>query len=468
MQFVDRGRELASLGRAIPASGSALFVLYGRRRIGKSELLRHFFASRRVVFFTGDLGTPALHVRGLARMLGEVLDDRFLENRPPRDWPTLLDYLVSRTGPLDLVLDEFPYLCQAEPALPSLIQRTWDETWKDREVRLVLCGSSVGFMEEEVLSHKSPLFGRRTGQMRLRAMDFWGARLFFPGYGPEQQLQAYAVLGGTPAWLAKFEPALSLADNLRRKILDPVSYLYEEPRLLLHQEFREPRHYFSILSSLAAGNTRLNEIAQDTGLERPFVSRYLHSLVGLELVDREVPVTETDPERSRKGLYRLSDPFFRFWFRFVQPHATALQAELAQDVLERRIQPHLAHFVAPVFEQLCQEWIRRRAAAGELSFEPERVGRWWTRGQEIDVVAFDRERVLFGECKWSTSPVGPQVLRDLQEKAAQVRELARRSPMFALFSRAGFSGLQPGPDLLLVDLDALVEDRMPDTASPRS
>lgn len=461
MPFLDRAVELEALHRAVPASGSVLFVLYGRRRIGKTELLRHFLAPRGGVFFTGDLGTSALHVRGLARSLGEALGDRFLATRPPEDWPTLLDYLESREGPLDLVLDEFPYLCQGEPALPSLLQKIWDRTWKDREVRLVLCGSSVSFMEDEVLSQKSPLFGRRTGQMRLRAMDFWGARLFVPAWKAEDQVLAYACLGGTPAWLAKFDPLLSLRENLCQRVLDPVSYLFEEPRLLLHQEFREPRHYFAILSSVAAGNTRLNEIAQDIGLERSFAGRYLNSLVALELVDREVPATERDPLRSRKGRYRLADPFFRFWFRFVQPHITELHAGQGAKVLERRIMPQMAHFVAPVFEELCREWLRHRSLTGEIGFRPDAIGRWWTRDQEIDLVAFDRQDALFGECKWSSAPVGPAVLRDLQSKATRVLELADRRARYALFSRSGFRGLEPGPDLLLVDLPAVVEDRMP-------
>lgn len=414
------------------------------------------------VFFTGDLGTATVHARTLARSLGEALGDGFLTNRPPADWPTLLDYLEQRPEPLDLVLDEFPYLCQAEPALPSLLQKTWDRTWKDREVRLVLCGSSVSFMEDEVLSHKSPLFGRRTGQLRLQAMDFWGARLFVPTWKPADQVTAYACLGGTPAWLSKLDPGLSLSENLRERVLDPVSYLYEEPRLLLHQEFREPRHYFALLSSVSAGNTRLNEIAQDTGLERSFVGRYLNSLADLELVVREVPATEPDPLRSRKGIYRLADPFLRFWFRFVQPHATALQFGRAEEVLERHIAPHLPDFVAPTFEAICREWVRRRALAGELPFLPETIGRWWSRDAEVGVLASDHHRALFGECKWSTAPVGAAVLRDLQVRSSRVRELEGRTPFYVLFSRSGFRGLESAEDVLLVDLAALVEDRMPD------
>lgn len=212
---------------------------------------------------------------------------------------------------------------------------------------------------------------------------------------------------------------------------------------------------------MAAGNTRLNEIAQDTGLERSFVGRYLNSLTELELVVREVPATEPDPLRSRKGIYRLADPFFRFWFRFVQPHATALQFGRAEEVLERHIAPHLADFVAPTFEEICREWVRRRALAGELPFRPETVGRWWSRDAEVDLLASDAGRALFGECKWSTAPVGPPVLRDLQVRASRVRELEGRTPTYVLFSRSGFQGLEHAEDVLLVDLAALVEDRMP-------
>lgn len=461
MTFLNRRPELQSLARAIPPRGNALFVLYGRRRVGKTELLKHFMSDRPHVFFTGDLGTPLQHVRGLSRRLGVFLDDDFLTSERATDWPSLLAYLEQHPRPLDLVLDEFPYLCQADASLPSLLQSTWDRAWKDAPVRLILCGSSVSFMEQEILAEPSPLFGRRTGQLRLRSMDFWSTCEFLPRLAAESRVAAYACVGGTPAYLAKLTPARSLAEGLVRQILDPVSYLHEEPRLLLHQELRELKHYFALLASIAGGNTRLNEIAQDVGIESGHVSRYLDTLLRLELVERQVPVTEKTPERSRKGLYRVSDPFFRFWFRFVGPNLSELQEGEAEWVLRERVQPQLDHFVAPTFEDLCTQWVMRRARAGDLPFRPVRAGRWWDGRDEMDVVAWDDRWLLVGECKWSRRRVGPDVLSLLQERSRRLPGFEHHRRLYCVFSRAGFTGLRTEGDVLCVDLDAVLEDRMP-------
>ncbi len=432
-----------------------MFVLYGRRRIGKTELLKHFLAERPHIFFTGDLGTPAQHLRGLSQRLGDFLADPVLQSGSLPDWRALLGYLEHHPPAVDLVLDEFPYLCQAEPALPSLLQAAWDRSLKDSSLRLFLCGSSVAFMEQEVLADPSPLFGRRTGQMRLRAMDFWSAQEFVPHFTPVERVEAYACLGGTPAYLAQIASSESLADGLLTRILDPVAYLFEEPRLLLHQELRELKHYFALLTAIAAGHTRLNEIAQDVALDRTFVTRYLDVLGRLELIDRQVPVTEPSPLRSRKGLFRIADPFFRFWFRFVAPNLTDLTLGEAEWVLRERVQPHMDHFVAPSFEELCQQWVQRRA---KLPFRPRRVGRWWNGRAEIDVVAFDDNWLLVGECKWSKRRVGIETLRQLRERRAALPGFERHKTLYVLFSRSGFEPMAAAEDVLLVDLATLLNE----------
>ena len=248
------------------------------------------------------------------------------------------------------------------------------------------------------------------------------------------------------------------------RFLDRVAYLYDEPRLLLSQELREPRNYFAIMSSLAAGNTRLNEIVQDSGLDRGVVSRYLETLADLELIEREVPVTELDPSRSRRGLYRLRDPFFRFLFRFVLPNLSEmLLYDTRNNLFDSQVAPEMNHFVAPMFERLCIEWVRRRAAQGELSLRTPRVGRYWDAQNEIDVLAFDKENALWGECKWSMRPIGPAILRDLKLRAQRAGgRLGDRKTRYILFSRSGFRDVEPSPDVILVDLASLVEDRMPD------
>jgi hypothetical protein len=445
--FVNRQHELKSLQRIL-SKAPALLVLYGRRRVGKTELLKHYYRNRPHVYYRGDLGSSTGHVHALSARLGEHLKDDFLRSQSVADWRGLLEYLRTRQTSLDLVLDEFPYLVEAEPALPSLIQSAWDQGWREGPIRLTLCGSSVGFMEREVLAERSPLFGRRTAQMRLRPLSFWDAREFCPHLALPEQVEVYACFGGVPAYLQRLGDS-TLFEALERELLDPSSYLYEEPRFLLQQELREPRNYFSLLTSIARGATRLNEIAQDAGVSSSFASRYLDTLMGLELTRRVVPATEKIPERSRKGLYRINDPFLRFWFRFVQGSQSELEMGHRTRVMERKIRPGLPSFVAMTFEDICREWVAR----GASGFTPDRVGAWWTGDAEIDVVAYDDQTALFGECKWTNQPVGASEVEKLRERAAFVNQLSGHKPIYAVFSKSGFGRL--GRDVLQVGLEDL-------------
>ncbi|MCE7872380.1 ATP-binding protein [bacterium CPR1] len=445
--FVDRLRELESMNKIL-ANSPALFVLYGRRRVGKTELLQHFYRDRPHVYYLGDLSSSSTHVRALSSRIGDHLGDNFLRSQSLSDWRGLLEYLRNRKAELDLVLDEFPYLVEADPTLPSLLQSAWDQGWRDAPTRLTLCGSSVGFMEREVLAERSPLFGRRTAQMRLRPMNFWDAREFFQHLPLAEQVEVYACFGGVPAYLKRLGDS-PLFETIAREVLDPSSYLYDEPRFLLQQELREPRNYFSLLTSVARGGTRLNEIAQDSGMTTSFASRYLDTLSRLELIQRVVPVTEKNPERSRKGLYRICDPYLRFWFRFVQGSQSELESGRWTQVMERKIKPGLASFVAASFEEICRQWVALTAP----SFTPDRVGGWWTGDAEIDVVAYDDRHALFGECKWTNQPVAASEIEKLRARAARVSELADRKPIFAVFSKSGFGRLSP--DVLRVGLEDL-------------
>ncbi|HID61668.1 MAG TPA: ATP-binding protein [Anaerolineae bacterium] len=438
--FIDRERELAMLEERYSSKQAEMFVLYGRRRVGKTELLRAFCQGKRHVFFVADLGSEALLLTAFSRTIGEYL----LGPGVPlafSTWDAAFEYLAdaAQTERLVVVLDEFGYLAQANPAFPSILQRLWDTRLKDTRIFLVLCGSYVSLMEREVLAYRAPLYGRRTGQYLLMPLDFPEATLFFPGYSPDDLVTTYAVLGGTPAYLRQFDDRCPLLENIRDRILTPQTYLYDEPRFLLLQEVREPRSYFAILEAMARGNTRPNEIAQAAGLGGGATAMpYLKMLMELRLVERRVPATTRHPHKSRKGLYRLSDPFFRFWFRFVYPHRSALEEGRIAQVLEQHIAPRLDEFTADVFEEIC----RRHTWRLELPFIPERVGAWWSARGEVDVVAISDEAraVLVGECKWSAKPVGTNIFDELRRKAQLLqREGFWERVYYALFSRAGFT-----------------------------
>ena len=438
-----------------------LFVLYGRRRVGKTELLRTFCRDKRHIFFMADLSSDTLLLASFSRTIGELL---LGPGAPPlsfASWDAAFEYVAreAQTERLVVVLDEFGYLAQANAAFPSILQRLWDTRLQDTHIFLILCGSYVSLMEREVLTYRAPLYGRRTGQCFLPPLGFPVLSQFFPGYSPEALVTTYAVLGGTPTYLRQFDNEHSLEDNILARILTPQVFLYDEPRFLLLQEVREPRSYFAILGAMARGNTRPNEIAQAAGLGGGAVAMpYISKLKSLRLVERRVPATERHPHKSRKGIHRISDPFFRFWFRFVYPHHSALEEGRGAQVLRRHIAPLLDEFTGYVFEELCRQHVWRL----DIPFVPDRVGAWWSPSGEIDVVAINDESrdILLGECKWSKRPVGTNVFESLRRAGRQLLCEERWDRVhWALFSRIGFTpGMQDVASderVILVDAEGL-------------
>jgi hypothetical protein len=344
-------------------------------------------------------------------------------------------------------MDEFTYLIGGNKAIPSILQKVWDERLKNSTVFMILCGSYIGMMETEVIGHKAPLYGRRTGSNLLSPLELPIVPLFFPNYAPIQQVEAWAVLGGMPYYLSAFSDQMDIFTNIRKQILDVQGLLYPEPRLLLLEELREPRNYFSILRAIAQGSTRLNEIAQKAGVGNSSITaRYLDILQHMRLVYRSVPATESQPEKSRKGIYHISDFFLRFWFRYVHPYQNALDLGMADGILAQRVRSTFEQFVSYAFEEAARSYVTRLARKGQLSFLPERIGSWWNQGRspssEIDVLAIsDSERALLvGECKWSANPVGSDILQDLKRKTQLLQATKSWDRItYFLFAKSGFT-----------------------------
>lgn len=448
-EFLNRTEELAFLNRALDPGRAALIVLYGRRRTGKTELLRHVVgleneAGRDAILFVGDETSKRANLEGFGQAMASGLGDAALAGMVPSSWEAALRSVAARKRPTLVVLDEFPYLCAADPTLPSVLQRLWDAELRSSQVRLVLCGSTVSFMEREIMGAKKPLYGRRTGSWLLEPFRFKDARLFLPTWTTDAQLSAWAVFGGVPAYLQLLNPNVSLAENIKSLVLSKGLVLYDEPRFLLMQELREPRTYFAICQALANGRTTPNEIAQGAGLsDRGGVARYLETLRDLHVLDRRVPVTERNPDRTRRSVYRLSDPFFRFWFRFVLPNRSALESGHVAGTYSTRVEPWLEQHVSVGFEQACEQWLWDRNIAGRLGAQYDRVGPWWRGNVEIDLAAVsDSGAVLLGECKWSVKPVGVDILDGLIAKRSAFAADLDGEPkdlQFALFSRSGFT-----------------------------
>ena len=446
--FINRKAELEILSSLYASDRAELFVLYGRRRVGKTELLRAFCEDKPHLFFIATLSADGEQLATFSQQIWAFTHPETPSGFSFPSWDAAFRALADLPGRPIVVLDEFTYLISGNKAIPSILQKVWDERLKNTLVKLVLCGSSIGMMETEVLGYQAPLYGRRTHSTLLDPLDLPSAALFFPNFPADQQFLAWAVLGGMPYYLRTFSDQQDIFTNIRQHILDAqTGELFNEPRLLLMEELREPRNYFSILRAIAQGNTRLNEIAQASGVGVVnMVSRYLDLLQQMRLITRRVPATEFQPEKSKRGIYQIDDHFLRFWFRYVQPNQSSLDLGLTNAILNQRVRPDLEHFAVAAFEEASRQHIARLARQGQIPFLPERIGGWWDRDAEIDVLAISRteKQALVGECKWSVNPVGVNILDDLKQKA-QAISLAPPAGAgglqlhFALFSRSGFT-----------------------------
>ena len=463
--LIDRERELETLERRYASEQAELFVLYGRRRVGKTELLRAFCRNKRHIFYVADLGTEATALAEFTRRISDFAYGRPDAISPFTSWDAAFEFLVpyAYEERLVVVMDEFTYLIQINPAIPSILQRLWDTRLKETRIMLVLCGSYVGMMEQHVLGYRAPLYGRRTGQWKLTPLDFWAAQAFFSRLGTEDRVRAFAVFGGVPAYLTHVRDATDLMSAVEQQILTPGTFLYEEPRFLLLEELRDPHRYFAVLEAIAGGKTRHNEIAQAAGITPTSLGFYLDTLQEMDLVERVTPATVQKPHKYRRALYRIKDHFFRFWFRFVYPNRSLLDGGDVAYV-RQHVERFLDEFTAPVFEDMARQYILRLHRTGRMRWVPERVGAWWDGKAEIDVVAinFRGGHLLLGECKWSTRPVGMGVLQDLMNKAKRLSPERWQDVTYVLFSRTGFTHelqryAEAAGHVLLIDLEELAK-----------
>lgn len=447
MAFVDRERELGWLEERWRAPGAQLLVVYGRRRVGKTELLKQFIHGKPAIYVLADRRPEREQLREAAARAGAHFGDAFIGRKGFESWLEAFEYLQARLGRghrnrarrLILAIDEYPYLVENNSATSSLFQKGWDETVRHLPLCLVLCGSSMAMMESEILVQRAPLYGRRTGDLQVRPLDFRGARRFLPPRKPfEASVEAYAVLGGMPGYVRQFRFDRALERNVREQILTPGAFLFREVDFLLKEELREPRNYLAILRAVGQGKRKFGEIINETGLAKNILHKYLHVLERLQLIEREVPVTERAPHRSKRSLYGLQDPFVAFWFECVYPFVSDLELGETGPAL-RRFRELLPHLLGRAYERIARESIRRNEG---VPFPISRVGRWWDAEGEIDLIGVNEEMngILFGEVKWSRRPIGLDILRDLKAKAARVEWGRRgRREVFALFARGGFT-----------------------------
>lgn len=463
--FIDRKEELSLLEKIYRSGKAELFVLYGRRRVGKTELLRTFCAEKPHLFFVATLSSDREQLTSFSQHIWRFTHRDAPEGFSFPSWEAAFQALADLPGRPIVILDEFTYLIQENKSIPSILQKVWDERLGRSQICLILCGSYIGLMESEVLGYRAALYGRRTGSYLLSPLEIDQAVLFFPHYSDLEKIEAWSILGGQPYYLQCFSDQQDIFTNIRCQILDQKGVLYHEPYLLLMEELREPRSYFAVLRAIAEGRTRMSEITQAANFSSPTAtSRYLDILREMRIVDRIVPISETQPEKSKKGIYQITDPFLRFYFRFVHPNKGSLDLGLTEAVLNQKVTPYFNHFVASRFEDAAREYVTRLARRGSFPIV-DRIGKWWDREVEIDLVAISsQERKLWiGECKWSEKAVGTNVYADLRQKSQSLLSLGLAdSVQYILFSKSGFTealqNLAQEEEILLVDASQVISE----------
>lgn len=446
MKFVDRKREMALLEREYESDTASLVVVYGRRRVGKTALLTQFIEQKPAIYFLATEESEAMNRQAFQQLAAAYLKDGLLQEAAVARWEPIFERLVSavRGERLVIVLDEFQYIGRNSPAFLSVFQRIWDQCLSKANVIVVLCGSLISMMMSQTLRYESPIYGRRTAQLRLRPVKFPYYPEFFGEEKPRDEwIRYYSVTGGVPKYIEMFSRAQSLEQGIKENILDTGSFLYDEPNFLLQREVSDIGSYFSIMRAIAAGNHKLSKIATVLQQKQTSIPRYLRVLIELDLLEREVPVTESSPEKSKKGIYQIRDPFLAFWFQFIYPNRSYLETGHQEVVLRRIRQNFIDSRVSFIYEEICREQLWTLSANGQLPCVLDKVGRWWDNaGNEIDAVgiAEDEQVLVLGECKFWQGQVGLNVLQALEQKALQVSwHSETRKTLYVLFSIHGYT-----------------------------
>lgn len=456
--FVDRVEDMATLDEQFASHQAAMVVIYGRRRVGKTALITEFMRGKRGLYFLATEESEEQNRAAFQRQVAAFLGDDLLAQAPVDNWDILFDCLTKADERLIIALDEFQYLGKANQAFPSVFQRIWDTMLNQRNVMVILCGSLVSLMESQVLSYSSPLYGRRTAQIRMKQIPFrFYGDFFSQAAGYRDLVERYSVTGGVPKYIESFKDERDIYRAIAKNVLNSNSYLYDEPNFLLSKEVNEVGTYFSILRAIAMGNSKSGEIAAALNVKQTGLSKYLKVLERLDVLERVVPVTELRPEKSKKGLYRIKDNYLRFWFRFVFPQMGLLETGHSEEALKVIRKNFVDAQASYVYEDVCRDRLWDLGATGALPFMPNRVGAWWRAPDlELDVVGLNTEegRAVFGECKFWTKPAGVNVLEHLEEQAKKALDDTafgpyRNEPIFALFSIGGFTD----------ELQALAEER---------
>lgn len=438
-RFINRIQELDFLQKKYDTEAPELIIIYGRRRIGKTELLNEFSKNTNSLYFLGRAESKIDTLRRLNIFLMESFNDLTLARSPINDWDGFFEYLATKKdNRITIIIDEFPFIVEKFPEILSILQDAWDNLLNESKIMLVLCGSSIGMMEKYTMDYKSPLYGRRTGQWMVNKLDVVHLKNFFQSYTLEDLFTLYSVIDTIPGYLQKFDANKGVWDNIEKRMLSKGEFLYEEVELLLREEFRDPSNYMSILSAIAGGLTSLNEIHNKTHMDKSFLSKYLSVLEKVGIIERIMPITESFKRKLRAtgAQYIIKDNFFDFWFRFVYNNLPELERGNTAAVASV-IKTEFPRYAGGKFERFVMELFPHLEI-----FPHTRIGKWWHKDKEIDIVAFNEGTgdIIFCECKWQNRKTDITVLKELMDKSKFVDwNIGKRNEHFAVVSKTGFT-----------------------------
>lgn len=438
--FIGREKELKVLNNLYTSDKFEFAVIYGRRRVGKTALINEFIGEKKSIYFMGVESNTKQNLENFSKSIieyssGIVADTSF------QSFQAALEYVfeLSKNERLILVIDEYPYVARSSKSLASTIQMLIDKYKDTSKMMLILCGSSMSYMEDNVLAYKAPLYGRRTAQMKILPFDFEETCRYFNSFSAEDKALTYGIVGGTPQYLLQINDKLSVEENIKNTYLNPTSFLFEEPTNLLKQEVREPAIYTAIITAIATGASRMSEISTKVDEDTNVCTSYIKNLINLGIVQKENPYGE---KNSRKSIYYIEDNMFRFWYRFVLEN-NSLIVRGAADRVYKRIEPYLSNYMGKVFEDICTQYLWKQLLDGRCPVEFSSLGRWWgndpveKKQTEIDIMGEqDKDTALFGECKWTNEKVDLGVLEMLVKRSSL---FSYKNVHYYLFSKSGFT-----------------------------
>lgn len=445
--MIGRDYELNYLNELYSSNKFEFLVLYGRRRIGKTTLLTEFAKEHNCLYFLSQEKNTTLNLKEFSSLVKEYFNMDYIPQA--EDWSQMINILNEHieiklnknpNKKVCIIIDEFPFLAKEYPTIKSILQHTIDHKWHNKNVMLILCGSSVSFMINEVLGYSSPLYGRRTANIELKPLNYLEAAKFYPNYSNIDKLTAYLILGGIPYYLQTFNDKFSIKDNISKNIFETACLLKEEPLLLLKQEFREPNIYNSIIQAIATGASKFNEISQKANEETSKCAIYIKNLQEVRIVNKILPYGEN--VNSKKSIYTLSDPFFRFWYKYVFSNSSLLSILGAKEYTNK-IYNNIPSILGGAFEEVCTQYLIIQAQKGQLPFIPNGIGKWWGNNpikksqDDVDIMGINEDNGIFCECKFRNEQFNLQEFNDLISASEIFSNL--KNKYYYIFVKSGYT-----------------------------